>query len=75
MRLIIHPIDGEGPHEVGVETGKALEALRAAHIEVTGVDVLGLNGNAVSAIILPDDADAARALETLALAGFKASAS
>jgi hypothetical protein len=73
MRLIIHPIDGEGTSEVGVETGKALESLRVAHIDVTSVGVLDLNGNAVGAVILPDDA-ASAALETLARAGFKASA-
>jgi hypothetical protein len=75
MRIIIQQSNGEGPNAVGVETHRALEALRAAHIDVTGGGVLGVNGNAVGAVILADAADAARALETLARAGFKASAS
>jgi hypothetical protein len=38
MRIIIQQSNGEGPNAVGVETHRALEALRAAHIDVTGAE-------------------------------------
>jgi hypothetical protein len=73
MRIIIHPTGGEGPRAVDIEMQRAFDALRAARILFSGGGVWGLDGNAVGAILLADDANVNAALDVLMRAGIKAS--